>query len=352
MCGSVVEQIRDTAPIPFDQFMELALYSRQGGYFQGDRIRSKQSGDFLTSPEVSPLFGETLAELVRREAVRAGLARPMVVDVGAGSGSLLSSLLETLEEQVEPWAVEVSPPARAALAEVVGGARVVSELDGLPSEISGVIFANELLDNLPMALARRRGAGWRELWVAVERGELVWMEAPVRPQVEEWLERYAGPTPEGGTVEVQLKAGRWVTDALQRLKTGALVIFDYGDTAAGLEPRRREGTLRTYRAHHLGPDPLAEPGRTDVTADVNFTAVADTAREAGASVRLLRQDELLDELGLRRRITDLRRRELELARSGDDSRRLQVRSRRIGAETLLHPRGLGGFMVLIARKGL
>jgi len=139
-------------------------------------------------------------------------------------------------------------------------------------------------------------------------------------------------------------------DALARLECGALVVIDYGDTAEGLENRRAEGTLRTYRDHHLGPDPLAEPGQTDITADVNFTAVMEAAREVGASVSLQRQDEFLEELGLRERIEELRQEEMKLARSGDEFERLRIRSLRTGAETLLHPRGLGSFLVLIARK--
>ena len=332
--------------------MELALYHPQQGYFLGDRLRSAQSGDFLTSPEVSPLFGETLAEYVHRVAARCAVSRPMVVDVGAGSGSLLKSLVAALADQVEAWAVEVSPPAQRALAEVVGARRVVSDLDGLPERIEGVIFANELLDNLPMALARRRGKEWWELWVGAENGKLVWVEVPARPEVERWLERFAGPVPEGGMVEVQLRACRWVRDILMRLDRGAVVVIDYGDTAEGLENRRVEGTLRTYRDHHLGPPPLAEPGETDITADVNFTAVMESARETGASVSLLRQDEFLEDLGLRERIEELRRQELELAGAGDELRRLEARSIRTGAETLLHPRGLGAFQVLIARKSI
>ena len=148
----------------------------------------------------------------------------------------------------------------------------------------------------------------------------------------------------------RLRACQWVGDALDRLDEGALVVIDYGDTAEGLENRRGEGTLRTYRDHHLGPPPLAEPGETDITADVNFTAVMEAAREAGGSVALLRQDEFLVNLGLRERIDDLRKQELQLARAGDELHRLQVRSMRTGAETLLHPRGLGAFQVLIARK--
>ena len=350
MLQFLVDRIREEGALPFEVYMELALYHPEGGYFTGERLRSVEGGDFLTSPEVSPLFGETLAELVMREAVEAGLSRPTVVDAGAGSGSLLRPLLSILGERADPWAVEVSPPARRALGELVGTQRVVDSLEGLPDTISGVIFANELLDNLPMALARRKADGWRELWVGETDGELGWVDAPARPEVEEWLESFAGPTPEGGMVECQLAAGRWVTEVLGRLTAGVLVVFDYGDTAQGLESRRAEGTLRTYRAHHLGPHPLSEPGRTDITADLNFTAVAEAARAAGANVSLHRQDDLLEDLGLTERIRTLRTQEAEHARAGDEMRRLETRSLRIGAETLLHPRGLGDFRVLIARR--
>jgi SAM-dependent MidA family methyltransferase len=150
-------------------------------------------------------------------------------------------------------------------------------------------------------------------------------------------------------VEVQLAAGRWIDSALSVLDSGVVVVVDYGGTAAELEPRRTQGTLRTYRAHHLGPDPLLEPGATDITADVNFTALAAAAEAAGAIVELHRQDDFLAEWGLRDRLSELRAAELELARGDDAIARLQVRSQVTDAETLLHPRGLGDFRVMVAR---
>jgi SAM-dependent MidA family methyltransferase len=137
---------------------------------------------------------------------------------------------------------------------------------------------------------------------------------------------------------------------LQRLEAGSVVLIDYGDTADNLLPRRQDGTLRTYRAHHLGPHPLDEPGETDITADVNFTALMSTAESAGARVEMHRQDEFLAALGLRNRLTELRLEELDAARSGDDMERLRLRSMKTEAETLLHPRGLGDFRVLVASK--
>lgn len=317
--------------MPFERFMEMALYDREG-FFGGDRLRSERSGDFLTSPEVSPLFGETLAGYV--EQVRTDIGEPfVVVDVGAGSGSLLRPLLETLH--VEAVAVEASPAARAAL----GG--LVPVADTMPETVRGVVIANELLDNLPMAVAQRVDGAWRERWVGWDDG-LFFVDAAPRPEVVSWLESYAGDVDDGGWVEVQLEARRWVTDALQRLVEGALLVIDYGDTADNLVPRRRDGTLRTYRAHHLGPHPLDEPGATDITADVNLSALVDLGR--GGTVH--RQDDFLAGLGLRDRLGDLRRRELEAARAGDEMARLGLRSTISEAETLLHPRGLGDFRVL------
>lgn len=337
--------VRDQGPLPFERFMELALYHPEHGFFSATRVRSTRSGDFLTSPEVSRLFGESLAVLVERELHLLGSCF-LLVEAGAGSGSLLEALLSRVE--VDAWAVEASPPARRSLGRRLPGVTVAEHL---PGEVRGVILANELLDNLPMALAQRQRDGWRERWVGSDAGRLVFVDAPPREEVVGWLDAYAGPVPEGGWVEVQLSAAQWIEDALGRLAEGLLVVFDYGDTAQNLLPRRRDGTLRTYRSHHLGPHPLEDPGRTDITADVNFTALLDVAEQSGARVELHRQDDFLTGLGLRHRLSDLRHQELEAARRGDEMERLRIRALRTEAETLLHPRGLGDFRVMEARKG-
>jgi SAM-dependent MidA family methyltransferase len=335
-------EIRDSGPMPFERFMGLALYDLEG-YFGSGELRSTQAGDFLTSPEVSALFGSTLGRYVAEEHSRIG--DPFaVVEVGAGSGSLLRPLLDTVE--VKAVAVETSPAARVSLE----GLRDVVVMDRLPEVIRGVVIANELLDNLPMALAQMTHAGWRERWVGIAGDRLELVDAPVRKQVGVWLEAHAGDVPEGGWVEVQLEAARWLDDVLRRLVAGSVVVIDYGDSAEDLLPRRQDGTLRTYRAHHLGPHPLDEPGATDITADVNFTALQSTALGAGVTATLSRQDEFLTELGLRRALSEMRHTELEAARAGDDRERLRLRNLRTEAETLLHPRGLGDFRVLVCRR--
>jgi SAM-dependent MidA family methyltransferase len=332
----IIDEITAGGPMPFERFMEFSLYSPDG-FFGGGKLRSAKGGDFLTSPEVSTLFGETLAKYVER--VRDRIGEPFqVVEVAAGSGSLLRSLLSTLD--VDAVAIETSPAARAALGDLVP----VS--DQMPESLRGVIIANELLDNLPMALAQRMNDAWRERWVGVDGEALIFVDAPPRPEVIAWLDACAGPVSDGGWVEVQLAARDWVSRAIATLEAGALLLIDYGDTADNLLPRRQDGTLRTYRSHHLGPHPLDEPGETDITADVNFTALLDLH----PSAKLYRQDDFLTRFGLRERLAGLRHEELEAARSGDEARRLQLRTLKTEAETLLHPRGLGDFRVLEVEK--
>lgn len=227
---------------------------------------------------------------------------------------------------------------------------VLSDGEALPERVSGVVLANELLDNLPMALGVRTGGAWTERFVDVLDGALALVPVEPRPEVAAWLERFSGPVDEGGVVEVQLAACGWLADMAGRLAAGSIVAIDYGDTADLLEHRRAEGTLRTYRAHHLGPHPLDEPGATDITADVNFTALLAVGQEAGLECALHRQDDFLTSLGLRDDLAALRATELELARAGETMERLAVRSRVTDMETILHPRGLGDFRVLVASR--
>jgi SAM-dependent MidA family methyltransferase len=347
----LVARIEAEGPLPFDEFMRAALYDPDGGFFGSGSLRSEMAGDFMTSPEVSPMFGETLAAHVSGEADRIGIDAPDLIEAGAGSGSLLRPLLDTLNGVGGVWVVERSPAAKARLAERVPEAVVVGELGEVPPQRRGVVLANELLDNLPAALVIRRDEAWVEQRVGTASGVLRMVEVPARPEVAAWADAHAGDVAEGNRVEVQIEVGEWVTAALGLLDAGSLVAIDYGDTAEGLRPRRAEGTLRTYREHHLGPDPLLEPGATDITMDVNFSAVAAAAAAAGAEVTLQRQEEFLDGLGLGARLSALRHEELELARRGDTMGRLRARSRVSDGRTLLHPRGLGDFRVLVARVG-
>lgn len=328
--------------MPFERFMALALYDPDAGFFGSGPLRSAKSGDFLTSPEVSPWFGRTLAKAIGSPHT--------LVEVGAGSGSLLGPLVDALEVRpLRVVAIDASPAARTALSDM--GFETARDLADLEEPFSGVILANELLDNLPMRLAARSGVGWVERWIGLDGDALVLVAAPARDDTVAWLDAYAGALPQGGVVEVQLEAAAWLHRAIDLLESGTIIVIDYGATAEELVPRRAIGTLRTYRAHHLGPDPLLEPGATDITADVNFTALVDVAERASATAVLHRQDDFLALHGLRETIAELRTLEFELAGGEDALARLKVRSEVKDAETLLHPRGLGDFRVLVVSVG-
>ncbi len=460
-------RIRAEGPMPFEDYMAACLYDEEFGFFTTGPLRSVKDGDFLTSPEVSPWFGRMLARFVSQEQARTGADPFLVVEVGAGSGSLMKPLVEALRHvppaegrgdaersdaggilsssspsggvalprrsrtsgdrsptprsngrsgpdghndpekppesssgslsesdntdrrkplltsrlagrsgagkatppsgggaapseaegvkaihspTYEFHAVEASPAARAALSGFLDPKNVHASLDDLPDSFNGIIIANELLDNLPCALAVRSGDGWVERWVGATDDRFGFVTAPARSEVAEWCDAYAGAVPEGGMVEAQLIAAEWVESALQHLNRGALALIDYGGTAEELEPRRTQGTLRTYRSHHLGPDPFLEPGATDVTVDVNFTAILAAAESVGATAELHRQDDFLVALGLWDNIREFKHQERDLTRSGEAMQRFIVRSEATDAETLLHPRGLGDFRVVVAKR--
>ncbi len=339
-------RITADGPLPFEVFMDIALYG-DGGFFASGPLRSAATGDFLTSPEVSPWFGKTIARFLTESLDEFST----IVEVGAGSGSLLSALLEAVPHPVSAYAVEASPMARQSLSALLPPDNVVESLGGVPGDLRGALIANELIDNLPVSLAVRSGSGWVEHYVDVTDSGFEFVAVPVRTAVANWADTYGGEVPEGSIVEVQLAAAGWLGAAIDLIEKGIMVLIDYGGTTEELQPRRQLGTLRTYRGHHLGPDPLLEPGETDITVDVNFSALADHAANRGATVALYRQDDFLADSGLRKVVRDLKLRELELARRGDTMAQLVLRSERIDAETLLHPRGLGDFRVLTVEIG-
>jgi len=342
----IIAEIHSGGPIGFDRFMEMALYDPDAGYFTTGALRSDRGGDFLTSPEVSPMFGEAIARFVAAEHDRVGRGFS-ITEVGGGSGSLLRPLLDALEFPIKSVvAAERSEAARHSIARTVPEAVFA---DDIP-RMRGIVVANELLDNFPAAIVERSGGCWVERVVTFRDDALAWDTRSPRAELVEWATAHGGVVPEGGLVEVQLEATRWITAALARIQTGALVLIDYGDLTHHLEGRREHGTVRTYRGHHLGPDPLTEPGSTDVTMDVSFTALLAAAEAAGATTEFLRQDDFLEQWGLGDRLRELKEAELSAAREGRVMEQLILRSQITEGETLIHPRGLGDFRVLICRK--
>lgn len=346
----IVARIETEGPIAFEIYQAMCLYDPDDGFFAAaDDVRSSYGGDFLTSPELTAHFGRAVGRFVDDE-MKLLPGDTQLVEVAAGSGSLLSALLEETRHR-DAYAVERSAVARDALSGTLDGRRVVGDLDQLPSASHRITIANELIDNIPVALVVRTDDGWVEQLVGWSGTDFGFVYETPRDAVREWADRHAGTIEVGSQAEVQIEAAQWLQHLIEDTESGTAIIFDYGGTTEELATRRTSGTLRTYRGHHLGPHPFDEPGKSDITVDVDFSALQLAAVDVGATCELIRQDDFLTEWGLRDVVSRFRRDELEAARAGDVMLQMRLRSERLDVETVLHPRGLGDFRVLIVRWG-
>jgi SAM-dependent MidA family methyltransferase len=273
--------------LPFDRYMALALYAPGQGYYAR---ASRQFGhlpqhgsDFVTAPELTPLFGRALARQVAQALAATGTRE--VFEFGAGSGALALQLIEGLAELGQPLDVYRIVDLSGALRErqratLAAHADRVMWLDALPERLEGVVVGNEVLDAMPVTLLARVGGAWFERGVALNGDRLAWADRATerRPPVDV-------PGAHDYLTEVHPQAEAFVRTLADRLARGAAFFIDYGfPEAEYYHPQRAMGTLVAHRAHRVDDDPLADPGEKDLTAHVNFTGIALAAQDAGLDV--------------------------------------------------------------------
>jgi SAM-dependent MidA family methyltransferase len=274
--------------IPFSRFMELALYAPGQGYYTAGARKFGASGDFVTAPELSPLFGRTLA---RQAAEIMQHSAPHTLELGAGSGKLAADMLlelERLESLPQSYAIlEVSADLRerqqALLQERVPHLlERVRWLDKLPDSISGAVIGNEVLDALPVHLVLWNDSGIAERGVASESENFLWQDRPAQtPALLQAAQHIR--VPDGYLSEISLAACGLVHSLCERLVRGVLLLVDYGFGAGEYyHPQRTSGTLMCHYRHHAHDDPFFLVGLQDITAHVDFSAVASSAADGGA----------------------------------------------------------------------
>jgi SAM-dependent MidA family methyltransferase len=349
-------------------FMDLALYDSERGYYARAAQRSGRAGDFFTSVDVGPIFGELVeAQLAEMGAIlnsELGIRDFDLIEAGAGNARLSADILRaarahhpTFYESLRLHLVEASGEARAAQRATLGDMadRLASSGAALPASFEGVLLANELLDALPVHQVVMRDYGLREVYVeSATRGPLHLVEGPLStPALAEYLDRLAVTLEPGWRVEINLKAVDWIREAARRLRRGFIILIDYGHDARELySPAHAGGTLTTFARHQSsGPESAPEtpawlrnPGEQDLTAHVDFTSVRAAAEAEGlTTIAFLDQTYFL--LGLLAGDREsLAESAATIAKLANDSRSLK---------TLIVPGGLGStHKVLILGKGV
>ena len=303
--------------MPWCEFMEVALYHPEGGYYAGRRPIGAR-GDFYTSVSTGPLFGRLLAGYLGRLLAGTGIPHPAVLECGAADGRLAEDIRRHLpgvpvltQEHHQPW----------------------------PEPFAGVIFSNELIDALPCHRVFARDGAWVEWYVTEDcQGRWTWTTGPLSsPRLAVALSRLPASSLEGCSTEINLRALDWLAAAARTLTSGYVITIDYGqDTEGFFSPHRPAGSLRAFRNHRLVDDLLADPGQQDLTADVDFGALKEEGERLGMeTVLFLEQGRFLT-----------RECQPELLALAD-----ATASERRQLQTLLHPAFLGrAFQVLVQRK--
>jgi SAM-dependent MidA family methyltransferase len=283
-------EIARLGPMSCERFIELALYHPRLGYYSQERLRIGRKGDFITNVSVGKIFGELLAdEMVELWEI---LGRPgefTIVEAGAETGELASDLLSRLS-QSQPavsWNYFITEPSEAKQRQQkqqLSGTMVrwVGSLHEL-GPITGIIMGNEILDAIPPRVVQFSGNQWWEVSVAVENGGFKFSLEPIKDQrLTAEIGKIPGHVPQPYRTEINLGAQEWTRAAGETLRRGFILLIDYGYSRGDYySPLRTEGTLTAYRNQRRQTDIFDGIGETDITAHIDFTAIAEAGLNAG-----------------------------------------------------------------------
>jgi SAM-dependent MidA family methyltransferase len=348
--------------IPFVRFMELALYHPQYGYYTSDRTKVGKEGDFYTSATVHPVFAETLADTMIDMWQQSGMAEPVLVEVGGGTGYLMKHIVErirhaapSLYERIRLLMIESSPYHRdlqreALLAHPVPKTWYPTVEEAAAHEtVEGVLFSNEWFDAYPVHVLEKHQDGWHEVGVAWDEQAGSFREV-LLPYLTDAAAAYmaaAEPRVDAGTrIEVNLAMRQAIAAVARLLTRGYVVTIDYGDEEEQLyHPSRKRGTLMCYYRHRAHDNPYVHVGEQDMTAHVNFSALRKWGEEEGLlHLAYMRQDQFLIQSGILRKLQD---------HQDVDPFTSEAMKRNRAVRQLISPDGMGGvFRVLVQAKNV
>ena len=374
----IVQEIREHGPIPFSRYMDLCLYHPDLGYYSRNAEQFGKAGDFYTSSDVHAVFGRLLAR--HFEEIWRVLGAPKrieILELGPGRGLFAQDVLDWSEKKFPSFfealhysLAEQSPVLRQRLqvtlerqfrtAKVsLAGGSVSDHAKGigkgitsvvpndiptaraLAPEVPIIIFANEFFDALPVEVLSRQG----QLLISEKDGQFVETWHPPSPEAMEFLDRYSVHPEAGERVEASLIARRYMSQIAAAIERGVIIAIDYGYTRQEQLAGRHRGTIAAYRQHSVSPNPYEAPGEQDITAHVNFTALAAAAEAQGMQPQpLVTQSQFLMGIGEHNQFADV----------FEDCQLPQERAKAaLQLKHLVTPAGMGEtFHVLIASKGI
>ena len=367
----IEREIRGCGAIPFSRYMEICLYDPAHGYYSSNAEQFGKAGDFYTSSDVHAVFGRLLAR--QFEEIWRALNRPPqieIVELGPGRGLFARDVLDWSKKKFPDFFAaltytlqETSPALRAKLQDSLCehlatgkavlpavGRRALSSgqvggdteiYRGLTTEALLLVFANEFFDALPVEILSGSG----KLHIGMQNNRLTEIWLPALAEELEFLDRYGVHPEEGERIEVPIVAQGWMHQIARSITRGLLVMIDYGYTRNQQLAGRHRGTLMAYRHHSASPDPYQAPGEQDLTAHVNFTALAAACESAGMRCeKLLTQSQFLMGIGEKNQFAD----------AFEDCRVPQERAKvALQLKHLVTPEGMGEkFQVLLASRAI
>ncbi|RXY98542.1 class I SAM-dependent methyltransferase [Fictibacillus sp. S7] len=310
---SVIRERIKNAPggsITYAEFMEMALYHPEHGYYQKNKTKIGRNGDFYTSSSASAVYGAIWADVFYFMFRELGLSSYVLCEIGAGDGSFARSVLDEWQAKGYPALEYVVIESSPYHAEQIGRKlenhswshySTLEEFQSLCPFFHGIVFGNELLDAMPVHVVRQTSSGLKEIQVSLnETGDLIDVAVRADDQLRKWIEEYHGELEPGQTMEIPLAMTSWLGKLYEWIGRGYVVFVDYGySEEEWRQPEISEGSLRGYYRHQLIPNPLSYPGEMDLTSHVHWDCIRKVGEDYGCPTSSFQsQQEFLLENGI------------------------------------------------------